>query len=388
MKIQVLLIALFIGFQSLVSAETQSNLTIYAYPPYRKLDWSSPRSLLMAFAKTALDRTTTNKADVNFTSDFGEEGKISSHYVSTMGHTLSHVSCVTSSGQRYDKWSSYSGQDFPEVDQRLTLKEKRGMGAMFYDFVDGHIISGSENVKRLVHYKNQDESIKPVYIQFEISRKQCDDLKKMITFFESFRYPKGTSLQTLEARPPEQILFFNTMDPYETYKNRLSTGTGLVGGGCAPYGVALVKMIGEYDKELFDRSWGFNRPISEKLIGGTVDSASQQVRQISIGDILFGSTGRNWIYSGTPNRDLYLYDPQMIWEFVHSVKRCLVNTSSASCSANAGAWLNRVGHRISVGEDQQFSDVIPESDQANVQTGRQVEVKVSIDGIRLRKELK
>jgi len=131
------------------------TLTIYAYPPRRILDWSTPKTALADFATIAIGQAVNMNPRIDFISDFGEAGSIPRSYRSTMGHTIAHASCSLPDGTPYDAWTSFSGQDFPEVDRDLLLKDKAGLGMLFQDYIDGHIISGVENKMRLVYYKGK-----------------------------------------------------------------------------------------------------------------------------------------------------------------------------------------------------------------------------------------
>lgn len=324
MTLKMISLALILTTLTPVFAEASSSLTIYVYPPRHKLNWSSPKGLLKSFAGSAVERGLVNNDNVTFTSDFGETGSISSRYKSTMGHTIGHASCKLSTGQKYERWTSFSGQDFREVDNRIAFKEKLGMGVLFYDFPDGHIVSGDENIQRLTYYQGH----APKYLRFQVEPKACDELKAMIDFFEGFHFPKDITLEELEQQEAQSLLYFTTnMDPYDSYIYRTQNGSGKVGGGCAPYGVSLIKAIGQFDP-IFAETWMYHQPISEKLMNG-----------VSFQKILLTDLGNQWTYEGYPNRIMSQYDPQLIWDFVGDLQSC-INTQK--CSAQAAAYLQKV----------------------------------------------
>lgn len=327
-----LLLSVAVPVTAQQATDSESSLTIYVYPPRHRLNWKSPKTLLKSFATSGIERGLTDDGAVDFESDFGEEGKISSNYKSTMGHTIGHAACTLSSGEKYERWSSFSGQDFREVDKRIAVKEKLGLGTLFYDFPDGHIVSGSENLNRLIFYNGS----APLYIQYKIDGPSCDRLKAMIDFFESFHFAAGTPLQELESRNPEDLLYFTTnMDPYDSYQQRLQTGRGKVGGGCAPYGVSMIKAIGHFHP-IFSTAWMYHQPVSEKLIGGLKDENTGEIRRVPFQKILLSDLGSQWVHEGYQNRMMSQYDPQMIWDFVGEVQKCL---QGKACSENASVWL-------------------------------------------------
>jgi len=303
-----------------------SELTVYVYPPTMKLDWKSPKSLIHSFLKieaTKKARQVLTPA-TDYVSDFNETGTIDTHYMSTMGHTIAHIQCVLPTGVAYDRWTSLSGQDNAAEDYDLVFKKKIGVGLLFHKYGDGHIISGQENYKRLVHYKGQKykeasgktATAKPKYISFSIGAEQCQSLKDMVDFYESFHFPKSTPSEELKKRKTTEILYFtNVIDPYDSYILRKKDPAADVGGGCAPYAVGLIRAIGDF-VPAFEKKWSRHQPVSEILIGGKKD--------VNIKDILFGRLGQHWVYSGKANEVVKMYDPQNIWDDIRAIEECLV----------------------------------------------------------------
>ncbi|MDD2804965.1 MAG: hypothetical protein PHV33_05380 [Elusimicrobiales bacterium] len=332
--------------------EGGGTLTVYAYPPRRILDWSKPRTVLKDFARIAMSQVIVSGPTVDFTSDFGEEGSIPRSYKSTMGHTIAHVRCTLPGGEAYDSWSSFSGQDFPEVDKELIMKKKVGLGALFEDYVDGHIISGVENRMRLIYYKGGGGN-SPRYWQQAIDAQACGRVRDMVEFFRSFHFPKTATLHDLEARPSAQILYFTSnMDPYVSYMARKQDPAAKVGGGCAPYGLGLLKAAGKYDYSL-DDVFKLRLAVSERLIGGIPDG-NGRIREVTLAE-LTGSLGDSWTYPGYSNRGFQNYDPYKIWNFIGGVSACL-SGDSGNCAPEASAWLSANGGRVSAGPVQKLSD--------------------------------
>lgn len=366
--------------QALPAGDTGS-VTIYAYPPRRIIDWSSPKAALAGFTVTAVGQAINSGERVDFVSDFGEQGSIPRTYKSTMGHTIARVSCVLPNGQPYDSWTSFSGQDFQEVDKELLLDKKAGLGVLYEDYVDGHIISGVENKMRLIYYTGK-SGVSPRYLSQKIDAAACGRVRDMAEFFKSFHFPKGATLKDLQNRPEEDILYFTTnLDPYASYQARLATGRGKVGGGCAPYGVSLLKAAGKYDEAL-DPLLMLKLGISERLIGNIPDGTGG-IREVSISE-LTGSLGESWLHPGYRNREFKNYDPYLIWRFIGEARACL---TEEACSGAAAGWVSGNRARLAIGETQKLSDTRTVETNSGGDSGLsydQVTRKVSMDGIVLR----
>jgi hypothetical protein len=314
-------------------AVAEDFLTLFAYPPSNKISWNSPRNALLSFFGIAVKKVVIPGKNIDSFDPWGEITSISSSYRSTMGHTIAHINCTTSDGTRFDDWSSFSGQDFIEVDKENVLQKKLGLGVLFYDYIDGHIIRGEENINRLIFYKGHRKKlhkIKPRYLQFEISTESCDQLKKMASFFEEFHYKKNSTLEELKKRPPSQTLYFTTnLDPYESYLDRLTNPYALVGGGCAPYAIGLIKAAKLYDDSL-DSLLKLEIDVSEKLIGS-------RDYPMTLASLLFGKKGKHWTYDGHQNRHMSQYDPQKIWDFIGEIETC-VNNNDDECKLESVNW--------------------------------------------------
>lgn len=334
----------------------RSSLTLYAYPPRNPLDWRSPAKTMRSFIGNLIDQSLQNDEAIHFTSEFGEPGQISSSYISSMGHTIARVRCQTHEGKLYDRWVSFSGQDYREEDNQLLFKDKVGVGALFHKYPDGHILAGTENIRRITYYngaENEGQKVRPRYLEIEIQENSCEELVKIISFFESFHFAPGTSLAQLKARPAAQTLYFtNTIDPFDSYQARMQNPNTLVGGGCAPFGAALVKASGRY-LPIFDQAWKAKLRVSERLIGGSL-AAGTQTKQVAVGDLLFSSLGQSWTFAGSANRTLEMVDPQKIWGFLGASMQCLADQK---CDRLSAQFLAQEKGRLSVGPLQKFEDV-------------------------------
>jgi hypothetical protein len=360
MRIFIFLFGFFLYFSSQIAlAADSSRITIYVYPASGNLKWETPKKLVSSFFDLTAKAALTMNYDVPLLNDFGEKNYLSSHYASTMGHTIAHTQCRLKNGKWFDKWASLSGMDDAALVAKKIFNEGLGAGAVFYDYKDGHIMTGEENWKRLAFYygaavkESVDKSfhLRPRYIEFEIDRNDCDELEKMISFFESYHFPLGTPYAKLEKKDPESVLYFTpSYMPYESYLNRIKTGHGKVGGGCAAFGAGLLKAAGKYDPE-FD-SWMRPVTVSERLIGGTI-APNGKPRFVKVTDILWTDLGNHWVYSGIPNREVSYYDPALVWNFIGKAMKCL--KPGKSCEGDVDTWLRSRGSRIRNGPTQVIS---------------------------------
>jgi hypothetical protein len=269
-----------------------------------------------------------------------------------MGHTITHVQCALPDGTPYEAWTSFSGQDFHQVDKGNLLEKKIGLGTLFQDYIDGHIISGVENKMRLIYYKGQDGNT-PRYWQQNIDGAACGRVRDMVEFFKSFHFAKDSKLEDLQRRPESATLYFTSnIDPYQSYMARKAGQDVRVGGGCAPYGLGLLKAAQKYDYNL-DPVLTLKFDVSEKLIGGIPD-ASGQIRKVSVMDLL-GDLGDSWTYAGYNNRPFHNYDPYLIWKFIGDVNACL-GGNTGTCTGEAAAWLADRQGAVAAGPVQQLSD--------------------------------
>lgn len=330
-----------------------SSITIYVYPPYHPINWSSPKATINSMLNMQLAADFYDNDEVEFTSDFNEPGKISSHYRSTMGHTIGHIQCQLPNGTTYNRWTSFTGQNYGKADKVNLLDKKIGAGVLFQDYIDGEVIAGPENWSHVIFYKGETTAAgptRPRYWQVEVDPQGCEQMKKLTEFFEGFHHPP-MPMGELEKIPEEKRVFFSAqLDPYQSYLARQKDPKAKIGGGCAPYGMALLKMAGRY-QPVFESFFRRQVSVSERLIGGIIDPNTGRLRQVSIWDVLDGDLGNSWTYPGYQNRVASMYDPQLIWNFVGSLMECSAN--SAKCDLSVLNWKNSQSH-VSRGSQQIF----------------------------------
>jgi hypothetical protein len=352
-KITLIVLVLFFGtnFKSMA----KDTLTILVYPPSRKIDWSTPGSAIRSYLKTeARGAVAISTGKVTSVNTWGDSTTMGNQYYADMGHAITHVNCTTSSGEKFERWSSVTGEEYPKVDSDNIFKKKIGMGVLFQKYIDGYIISGEENKNLLIYYKGRAKNgvfslgtkSKPRFLQFDINHKSCDDAKAMVIFYEKFHYNEKLTYEQVSARPASEIFYFTTMiDPYESYVSRKTNPTEEVGGNCASYAVGLLKMVGLYDSTL-DPYLKLNLAVSKKLIG-------TDETPVTINSIILGSLGKHWTYEGVDNQYINNYDPQKMWNFFGDLDNCIksANDSNFKCPLENLLWYQENKERFTNNED-------------------------------------
>lgn len=370
-----------------------STLTIYVYPPSDALDWTNPKTAFVRFGVSAVREKEANlTGKKTFTNDWGEEVSFPYGYRSTMGHTIAHIQCQPAGETAiFDKWASLSGQDFREVDEKNAF-DHIGLSVLFYNYTDGFIIAGQENRERLSFYRGERRDtegntvdIHPRYMSFNIDADACKRLKDLEQHFESYHYPQESTYEeflVLQPNPTDHLYFSTNFDPLDTYLSHLSDPRLLEGGGCAPFGVSLIRAAGilvdqngALDPTLRD-NWALQLEIGRELLGGpdirdakgnvlikTTDDEGNE-RRIPV-LLLLGTMGDHWTTNSSadnrdPNKSVRFsnYDPQKLWDFVGDVMICL-KSQQATCSPVAKSFLNSTylnGRTVKVGRAFLFTD--------------------------------
>ncbi len=321
--IQLSIISSLLILSNFTFATEPNSVTVYVYPPSSPLDYSSPKTLTRSFGLSAASEALMWKKPVKFISDFHEPGQISSGYRSADGHTISHVQCKTTSGETFERWTSLTGMNDLSVTYKNMVTDSLGFGALSYPYADGEILSGAENLNRLLFYHgptvrdNYGRQMKahPMYMRFNLDADGCDQVKKYVEFYESFHFSPGTKYADLEAKDPDTVVHFtSSMDAYDSYMRRIATGRGEVGGGCANYGIGLLKVAGVFDPK-YDEYWKRSAQVSDELIGKTVD-AHGVPRKVPIWKILWTPLGNQWTRPGISHQDYNGYEPEKIWQYI------------------------------------------------------------------------
>jgi hypothetical protein len=351
-----------------------STLTIYVYPPSDALDWTNPKTAFVRFGVSAIREKEANlTGKKTFTNDWGEELSFPYGYRSTMGHTIAHIQCQPAGETAiFDKWASLSGQDFREVDEKNVL-DHIGLSVLFYNYTDGFIIAGQENRERLSFYRGERRDaqgnaidVYPRYMSFNIDAEACKRLKDLEQHFERYHYPQDSTYEEfliLQPNPTDHLYFSTNFDPLDTYLSHLNDPLTLEGGGCAPFGVSLIRAAGilvdqngALDPLLRD-NWALQLEIGRELLGGpdikdakgnilvkTTDDQGNE-RKIPV-LLLLGTMGDHWTTNSSgdnsnPDKPVRFsnYDPQKLWDFVGDVMICL-KSKQATCSPIAKSFLS------------------------------------------------
>jgi len=343
------------------------TLTVYAYPPYRPLSWKTPKAALTTLFPNMVAESLPGGHQVDFLDENGDQDSMSSNNRSSVGHVITHVSCTLTDGKTYDAWTGFSGDEDPAVDKDNLLHKKLGLGVLFKEYTDGHVISGDENRLELIYYKGR-KGIAPRYWQQNIDGAACGRVRDMVEFFRGFGDAEG--------RPEATPLYYTfNIDPYQSYLARLSGQNARVGADCATYGLGLLKAAGKYDASL-DPALALKIEVSERLIGGIAD-VSGQMRTVSVWEIL-GALGSHWTYPGYANRTVSTFDPYLVWKFIGETGACLSGTPG--CSPAAAGWLATKGGAVTAGPIQQLSDTQDVKSSTAAQL-RQLTTNMKIEGI-------
>lgn len=274
---------------------------------------------MWSMASNELGGIMSFRRKIHFQDERGRELFMKVPYRSIIGHTIVCVSCTLPDGKPFRHWTSMSSYDYTGQALHMFLYEKRGLAMLFHDYPDGRMLRGAENILRLVNYHGgrfrsgplKGRRKEPRYISFRMEPEQCAAARDMILFFETLQHAATAPDGTFDPARPEDLLYFSSsLDPYQTYRQRTATGKGKVGGGCAPFGVSLLKVTGHFDPA-WDTLWTRPFHVSENLLGGFG-------YKVSPFSILFGRKGRRWVHEGYPERSVLLYDPGLIWDFIGS----------------------------------------------------------------------
>jgi len=209
MKKFMTLLGMLFSLGEVVASDTMS---IYVIRPKFRISWNSPSSLLF---KTALNSIRDDYAPIGH---FAVELKCST------GNNLS-INHVMPGMERVDK----------KLSQKIVLKEKLGLGSLFYSF-EGRLVSSAQT-------------------KFEIEAARKDKrLKKMTVSLSPENCQRG--MEFIEA--------WIQNGSYSVYGGGKNTLQG-EGAGCADFANTLFKVTTNYD---LPPSWIVRRKISTSLIGG------------------------------------------------------------------------------------------------------------------------
>ncbi len=322
--------------ETLLAATASTNsMQFFIAPPQRFVKWDNPTKLATSFLKGWLKSHQVNPLNRKKTA---------------MGHGMVHVDCVDEQNVQHEFWTGITGTGDTETD--LVMKEKVGIGIIFMNFDNGYIQHEDEVKSTLSAYRGRLETsisgqttrIKPRFLEFSLSPKQCTDAVAFYSAFRnrSFGEPEGDLslpkkerkkkiVADREALPENKKLYFGlTLEPYDLYMK--NGKEGYLGGGCTSYASAFLKITGNYD-EIFDHFFKKNITSSVKQMGSKEDP-------VSLVKLVLGKKGKSWEQDFTDTMQLSFYDPEKMWGFIDSVRACQGDPESVSeCLPAVKKWL-------------------------------------------------
>lgn len=377
-----------------VKLPSDGTLTIFVYPSSDPINYKSPSSALWSLFRIEVKRILLSRRHLNFTNNRGDKASLKIPYTSTIGHTIACISCTLSDRTDYLNWVSMSSYHYPDTTIYLLIKAKTGLGFLFHKYSDGVLIRDKENILRLVNYRGfrtkghrgGSALIQPRYMRFPINAEACAAIKDMVDFYETFpQDQKNPGRETFSPSTDATLYFTSVLDPYDSYIHRQQTGQGDVGGGCAPFGVGLLKAGGLHIQE-FDKIWKRQLTVSDNLIG-------KENTTISLWQILFGGLGKKWQHEGHSSRTLAIYDPELIWNFIGEI---LESSNAANTYPQANnsmyertKWAQLAGIEVTPGEDitlfTPFNPLLTGTRNQNKRTKQTGNQEITIQGIYISK---
>lgn len=331
-------------------------LTIFVYPPSDPIDYNCPSSALWSIFRIEAKRFLLSRKLLFFSSSHGQPSKMKLPYRSTIGHTLTCISCTLPDGAIYQNWVSLSSHHYTDSAVHLLFRERTGLAFLMHNYSDGTLIRGDENLHRLIHYigrrkgihGRQHKRIEPRYMAFHLSAVQCAAIKEMVEFYTTVSLHSAISPSARQdSLGPDVLYFTNMIDPFDSYRSWKQLKKGVVGGGCAPFAVGLLKASGHF-LPVYDQFWKRSFSISEHLIGSSRDP-------IPVMALLFGESGKSWTYPGKPEIAMNIYDPELIWEFIgiltSSFSEPVGEAESRDSSYPLTQWLNKNGLDVLPGKE-------------------------------------
>lgn len=251
-KLQTALLV-FLSFL-LASSATAQELTLFTMPSPRKIDWSSPRSLLRS--------AVTNNLTFQHRSH---------------KHAIGHVFIQLSHEGRKELILTGSVPSPEDDSNSKVLKQGYGLGILFSDMAGR--LEKTEDL--LAEIPDRFESGRIAYIRFKINDANYDRLKKYLEIYRKRGY--GNNYNGLN-KPREGL-----------------------GAGCSAFGIAFVEVAGLMHP-VWKEKWPVSVRIPNTLIGGPLTG-----NKVSPWKVI--KAGR-WAKESEPHRVLSLYEPFYIYEWI------------------------------------------------------------------------
>jgi hypothetical protein len=238
----------------------QHEFILYAFPPAADLNWASPRKLMWG-------------AGIKGRMVF-EHGK-NKH---TIGHCFMELK--SPDGDR-ELTGSTTAPDAPS-DADFITKHGYGLGVLFAPMKGA--LDKSEKLEEELHDRYQ--TGKAMFIRFIISEKAYDRMKQYIDEYRERGYDG----------------IYNGM-------NEPRKGTG---AGCSAFAMSFLDVCGYVDP-FFKKYWIRKVNLPTELVGGPITG-----NHVSLTKTIFKA---RWAKDGEESIPLELYDPQLMYEWMHKVYR-------------------------------------------------------------------
>lgn len=325
-----------------IHCKATDYIELISNPAVSKLLWDSPASLAQTYLSSSIKQ--------NFADTFRSVNK------STVGHVMLHLDCVDSKNKRHNFYTGMSGLEDRDDSLHELLVAESGLKILFSGTDDGYIETDDE-VRDLIfhHYprkdyeKNEEVIIKsPRFIRFPVTSHQCDDAIDVVKTYKKISFQSAK--QNLSVLPESEKLYFDfTTDAYQSYLTHKINPQSPLSGVCSSFGVAVLKAAGVYDNTM-DIFWKRHIEASIDKIGG-IDPNTGNAFKLPISKLL-NLKNSNWKTPGVPIKNLDIYDPEKIWNFITGVNLCVSQLQisnakeSVLCTEDLMSWVKENLNRI------------------------------------------
>ena len=242
-----------------VSAQNY-EFVLYSFPPAVPLDWSSP--LKLAYGAGLKGRLVF------------EHGK-NKH---TIGHCFMELKGPNG---EHELTGSTTAPDAPS-DADFITRHGYGLGVLFAP-MKGALDSSEKLSKELLdRYKTG----KMTFLRFIINKEAYERMKTYIDEYRKRGYDK---------------IYNGTNEPRKGK-----------GAGCSAFAVSFLDVCGYIDP-YFEKEWVRRVKLPHSLVGGPITG-----KHVSLGKVIFNA---HWAKEGEDFIPLEMWDPQLIYEWVHKVYR-------------------------------------------------------------------
>lgn len=248
---------LVIIFGAWPMAAVAEELVLYTMPPPHNLDWSSPRSLV--FGAAVANRFTFSHIKHK--------------------HTFGHVFVeLRDAAGNSDFAGSTTAPDAPS-DADFITKQGYGLSVFFANFKGA--IEGKESL--IPQINDRYKSGRIGFVVFKITPRQYERVARYLKEYRERGYGK--------------------------VYNGLNLPREGLGAGCSAFGVAFLDVLGLIRPE-FEKNWKVSVLLPNELLGGPGTG-----KRVSLWKTCMG----RWAKPGEPSRPLVLYDPDLIFSWIHKI---------------------------------------------------------------------